>query len=177
MSLIGYYRYKFSDVVEGTQYVKFYINGSLQKTCTVIGKPVCTGFKILKYKNNDGQYLRFPFNSYWQKQYVPKLIGKTNTFVTSIFDSQSSEKNTGYKVQQQLILTADRVSLDELDRLSSLYFSSRVYLYVGDGTTDDISDWVFVTVTGDGISRPFKAQFKKVTVTVTLPEYYAVTKV
>jgi hypothetical protein len=81
MSQIGYYRYKFSDVIEGEQYVELYINGSKKKTCTVIGLPVCTGFKILKYLNKDGQYLFYPFNQYWQQQDAPKLIGKTNIFV------------------------------------------------------------------------------------------------
>ena len=177
MSEIGYYRYKFSDVVEGVQYVELFINGSKKKTCTIIGKPFCLNSKLLKYLNKDGQYLFFPFNQYWQQQDSPKLIGKTNHFVTSILDSQSSERNVGYKNERQLTLTAERVSLDELERLADIYISPRVYLYVGSGTTDNLSDWVLVSISGDGINHPRKANFKKVTVTITLPEYYAVTKV
>jgi hypothetical protein len=177
MSSVGYYRYKFSDVSEGSQEVTFYKNGALAKTCTIIGKSFCTGFKLLKYLDKDGQYRFFPFNNFWQQSNKPKLIGSVNNFVTSIVDSQTSKKNIGYKNDRTLTMTSENVSLDELEKLEDIYFSPRVYLYTGNGSNDRLQDWVLVSVSGDGIGRPKKNQFKKVVINVILPEHYAITKI
>lgn len=176
MSQVGYYRYKVSDSVEGEQSIKFFINGGLYKTCTIIAKPFCSGFRLVKYLNKNGQYRFFPFNKNWQQTDRPTLIGKVNKYVTSILDSQSDQSNIGYKSERRLTLTAERVSLEELEILSDIYTSPRVYLYIGSGT-DNIKDWLQVTITGDGVSRPKKNNFKKVTIEVTLPERYAITKI
>lgn len=177
MSSIGYYRYKLSDPVKGEQTIKFFVNGALAKTCTIIGKKFCTQFRILKYLNKDGQYRFFPFNQFWQQANRPTLIGKVNKFVTSIIDSQASTLNIGYKNERKITLVAEMVSLDELEKLEDIYSSPRVYLYVGIGSTDNMEDWILVSVTGDGIGKPKKANFKKVSIEVTLPEQYAITKI
>jgi len=177
MSKVGYYRYKISDVIEGRQEVKFFINGAMAKTCTVIGKTFCPEFRLLKYLDSNGQFRFFPFNNNWQQTDKPTLIGKTNSFVTSILNSQASQKNIGYTNERKLSFTAGNVSQDELNKLTDLFVSPRVYLHVGIGINDEVSDWVLVSVTGDGIGRPKKNNFKKFVVEVTLPEYYAITKV
>jgi hypothetical protein len=177
MSKIGYYRYKVSDSVEGESSIKFFVNGGLYKTCTIIAKQFCPGFRILKYINTDGQYRFFPFNKFYQISNKPTLIGKVNQFVTSITDSQGSEKNIGYKNEKKITLTAERCTLDELEKLESIYSSPRVYLYVGNGYTDNLQDWLLVTVTGDGISKAKKANFKKIVLEVTLPQQHAITKI
>jgi hypothetical protein len=177
MSRIGYYRYKISDVIEGKQSVQFFINGALTKTCNIIGKQFCPDFRLLKYLDSSGQYRFFPFNGHWQQTDKPTLIGKVNNFVTSILDSQASQKNIGYTNERKLSFTAERVSQDELDKLTDLFVSPRVYLHVGTGINDEVSDWVLVSVSGDGIGRPKKNNFKKFVIEVTLPEQYAITKV
>jgi hypothetical protein len=177
MSEIGYHRYKLRDTTEGEQSIKFFKNGALAKTCTIISKPFCSGFRILKYLNKNGQYRFYPFNNFWQQSNKPTLIGKVNIFVTSINVNQSSEKNIGYKNEKKLTLVADKVSLSELEILEDIYSSPRVYLYVGSGLTDELKDWLQVSISGDGISKPKKANFKKVVIEVTLPEQYAITKI
>lgn len=176
MSQIGYYRYKVSDSLKGESTVQFFINGSVAKTCTIIARDFCNNFKYLKYLNSKGQYRFFPFNDKWQVQDKPALIGKVNIFVTSILDSQSDKKNIGYTNERKLTLTAETVSLDELEKLQDIFTSPRVYMYVGNGT-DLTKDWILVSVSGDGISRPKKNQFKKFVLEITLPEWYAVTKI
>lgn len=176
MSEIGYYRYKVSDTTS-EQIVNWFKNGALAKVCTVIARPFCEDYRLVKYLNKDGQYLFFPFNKHWQQSDKPTLIGKVNTFVASLVTAQSSERNIGYKTEKKITLTAETVSLEELERLEDLYDSPRVYLYIGNGTTDRVQDWILVTITGDGISRPKKQNFKKVSIDITLPEQYAVTQI
>lgn len=177
MSNIGYYRYKVSDALEGTQTVQFFINGGLAKTCIINARKWCDQFKLVKYLNKNGQYRFFAFNNKWQQSDKPTLIGKSNQFITSIFDSQSNYRNIGYKNERKLSLTAETVSLSELETLSDIFISPRVYLYVGNGINDKTEDWVLVTATSDGIGRPKSKQFKKFTLELTLPEYYAITKI
>lgn len=177
MSEIGYYRYKVSDATEGETFVNWFKNGALAKVCTIIARPFCSDFRLIKYLNKDGQYLFFPFNKYWQQSNKPTLIGKVNTFVASIATAQSSERNIGYKNDKKITLTAEMVSLEELERLEDIYTSPRVYMYIGNGSTDRVQDWILVTVSGDGIGKPKKQNFKKVTIDITLPEQYAVTKI
>lgn len=177
MSNVGYYRYKVSDSLEGTQTVQFFINGGLAKTCIINARKFCIDFRVIKYLNKNGQYRFFAFNDKWQQSDKPSLIGKTNQFVTSILNSQSDKKNNGYKNERKISLTAETVSLAELESLSDIFVSPCVYLYVGNGFNDNIEDWILVTATGDGISRPKSNKFKKFTLELTLPEYYAITKI
>jgi hypothetical protein len=177
MSNIGYYRYKVSDAIEGEQTVKFFKSGALLKTCTIIAKKFCLNYRLIKYLDSNGQYRFFPFNNRWQQTDKPTLIGKVNKFVTSILDSQSEAANIGYKNERRISLVAEQVSLEELEKLQDIFVSPRVYLYVGQHGYDRIQDWIQVSITGDGIGRPRKTNFKKFAIDVILPEYYAITKI
>lgn len=177
MSKVGYYRYKISNPIEGEQTVKFFKNGSLVKTCTIIAKPACLNSKLIKYLDSKGQYRFFPFNNMWQQVDKPTLIGKVNKFVTSILDSQSDSANIGYKNERGLSLVSEHVSLEELEKLTDIFVSPRVYLYVGNYSYDRIRDWIQVSILSDGIGRPRKNNFKKISIDIILPEYYAVTKI
>jgi len=176
MSEIGYYRYKVIPINKGVLTVAFYINGCLASTATIITREFCANFRILKYLDGSGRYRFFPFNQKWQQMDKPSLIGSVNNFITSILDSQTDAKNIGYKNNRSITLTAGNVSIDELDKLSDIYTSPRVYLYTGDGTNDRVQDWILVTITGDGVGRRKNNQFGKVTIEVKLPEYYSVNK-
>lgn len=175
MSKIGYYRYKVIPKVAGSIAVKLYINGSLASTATVIARDFAVGFRILKYLDSSGRYRFFAFNDRWQSKDKPTSKGEVNSFVTSILTAQTSAKQIGYKNERTITLAASTVSADELNRLSDIFTSPRVYLYVGGGSNDRVQDWVLVAVSGDGVNRRKNSNFGKVTIDVKLPEYYAIT--
>ncbi len=174
MSEIGYYRYKVTPAAGGTSTVKLYVNGSLASTATIIAREFCPGAMILKYLDSSGRYRFFAFNDRWQRMDKPKSKGEYNNFVTSILSDQTDAKQIGYSNDRTISLTAASVSEDELEKLSDIYTSPRVLLYVGDGSGDRKQDWIQVTASGDGISRRRKAKFSKVSIEVKLPEYHAI---
>ena len=110
MSKIGYYRYKLDNLPVGNTTISFYINGALAVTHSIVVKPYCTGEKLIKYLDKDGQYRFYPFNKYYEERIDAKLIGKTNEFITSILTAQSNEKNIGYKSAKTLSLIATVVT-------------------------------------------------------------------
>ena len=173
---IGYYRYKLIPSQEGETEIKFYKNGSLDLTCKVITKETCGAYKILKYLDQDGKYRFYPFNQFWTSQDSPKQIGSINKTIESILTSQSDSRNIGYNNSRTITLVADSVSNEEMEILSSLFLSPSVYLYNGSGGDDDFDkSWLMVTVKGDGIIKQTKKNSRKVTVEVTLPEFYTQT--
>jgi hypothetical protein len=176
MSNVGYYRVKVVPSAEGITTVKLYTNGSLASTATVIAKQYCSNFRILKYIDGSGRFRFFPFNDRWEQKDKVKSKGEVTKFVTSILNSQTDSEQVGYSCDRTITLTAGNVSDDELEKLSGIYTSPLVYLYVGTGSNDRLQDWVQVKVSGDGISRRRKAKFGKVSIDVTLPEIYAITK-
>ena len=90
--------------------------------------------------------------------------------------SQSDSRNIGYNNSRTITLVADSVSNEEMEILSSLFLSPSVYLYNGSGGDDDFDkSWLMVTVKGDGIIKQTKKHSRKVTVEVTLPEFYTQT--
>ena len=178
MSEIGYYRYKLDNLPEGNTTISFYVNGALAVTHNIVVKPYCTGEKLIKYLDKDGQYRFYPFNKYYEERIDAKLIGKSNEFITSILTAQTSEKNIGYKSTKTLSLIATGVSADELVMLSELYYSPRVYLYIGNGSSDEAKDWLLVTVIrNDGLVKRRKANFGQFAIDVELPEHYTISMV
>lgn len=177
MSSVGYYRYKVVPSAEGESTVKFYINGSLASTATVVAKKFCGNFKILKYLDSSGRYRFFPFNDRWQQKDSPKSIGSINKFVESIESSKTDSLNIGYNGKRVISMVAEKVSTDELSKLSDIFFSPRVYLYVGAGSSDNENDWILVQVSGDGIGRRKNRNYGNVTLEIELPSYNAITSV
>lgn len=172
MSKIGLYRYKLENATN--QVVTLFVNGLAAATHTVIAKPVCTGYRQLKFIDRNGQYRFYPFLSEYNISDKPKEIGSTNEFISSLLTSQSDTKSIGSTNSRTLILRAQNVSSAELEILSDIYTSPRIYLYVGSGLTDDPQDWILVTATGDGINRRDKRKFGKVEIVVTLPSFNTV---
>lgn len=172
---IGYYRYKISDLPTGEHDFVFYNNGNVVCTHKAIIKDFCTDFKIVKYLDSLGRYRFFPFNSNWEKRTTVSQIGERSKIVTSILTSQSDRENIGYKTQSILSLVAENVTAHELEVLSEIYASPRVYLH--NGTGDDAKDWLKVIVSGDGVNRRRKDLFGKVTINLELPTGYAITEI
>lgn len=169
----GYYRLKVADLDADTTYTM--MNGATVLATKVVRvKQFCTGYQYLKYLDRNGQYRFFPFNNRYQTKDAPKLIGKINQLVTNIYSDQGDSKNVGYTNERKMTLVADDVYADELDILSDIWNSPRVYLQVGTG--DTAADWVRVTVSAsDATTRRRKGNSGKVEITVTLPEWYNIT--
>lgn len=173
MSSIGYYRVK--KTLTSNTNINFYINNVLTSTKYVVIKDFCTNNKLIKYLNKNGQYRFYTFNRFWESSDKPKEIGRSNKIITSLFNSQSSESTIGYKNERTIEMTAENVSQSELDILSDLWVSPKVYLYIGSGS-DLESDWLEVSIsTKDTITRIRKGGTKDITITVLLPEWYSIT--
>lgn len=169
----NYYRLKVNDLDVDTTY-QLKNGATVLATKVVRVKPFCTGSQYLKYLDRNGQYRFFPFNNRYQTKDTPKLIGKINQLVTNIYSDQGDSKNVGYTNERKMTLVADDVDADELDILSDIWNSPRVYLQVGTG--DTAADWVRVTVSAsDATTRRRKGNSGKVEITVTLPEWYNIT--
>jgi hypothetical protein len=174
-NLLGFYRYKLASVSAAGNTVQFKLNGVIDKTCTITPVNLCTGKRILKYLNRDGQYRFFPFISNYEELDKPKEIGKTLNIIASILSSKSDTKSVGYKSDRTINLKSDPISTAQLEILRDIYTSPRVYLYVGT-TTDTESDWVLVSVQASkSIRKEPKAKFTTLEIEVTLPETYAIT--
>ena len=173
MSVIGFYRYKVKP--NTNQDVNLYINGILSGTKTIEIKDFCEGSKRIKFLNKDGQYRFVVFNKYYEINDKPKEIGKVNNIITSLLSSQTAEKSVGYKNERKLDLVSESISQDELNVFKDLWTSPRVYLYIGDGLTDEISDWVEVTIqTKNPITKIPKGSYTDIKLSAILPKHYSV---
>lgn len=171
MSKIGYYRVK--TLVEGGKELTLYKNGVEASTAVVKSLDQCSEDRIVKFLDSKGQYRFFVFNKYYDVQDSPKQIGSTNEFITSILTDKTNSKNIGYKNERQLSLSAE-VTNDQLPYLPDIHFSPRVYLYIGNGTSDIDRDWVEVTVSSDNIVKRKKGNSGPITLRVTLPEWFTI---
>jgi hypothetical protein len=172
MSKIGFYRYKIENATN--QVVTLYVNNIASHIKRIVTKDVCGGFRQLKWIDRNGQYRFYAFNSEHGIKNQPKLIGEKNEFIASLLTSQSDSKAVGYSNDRTITLTASQVGAAELELLSDIYISPRVYYYVGNGSTDEQKDWILVTVAGDAIVRRPKLNFGKVDITIKLPKHYTV---
>lgn len=173
MSKIGFYRYKLENAT--TQAVQLYVNNVLTATKQVVALDVCAGFRQLKFIDRNGQLRFYPFVAEHGIKGTLKEIGEVNEYVTSLLTSQTDKKSVGTNTDTVITLRASNVSASELEILSDIYSSPRVYYYVGNGSTDDAKDWVLVSVKGDGISRREKRNFGKVEIQVSLPKTNTIT--
>lgn len=172
MSKIGFYRYKIENAT--TQDVILYVNSVAAHIKKVVALPACSGYRLLKFLDRNGQYRFYHFVAEHGIKDKPKEIGKVNELISSLLDA-SDVKSAGYYTERTMTLRAANVSSDELDILSDIYTSPRVYYYVGDGSTDDMSNWVLVSVAGDNTVRRDKKKFGKVELTITLPTHNSIT--
>lgn len=171
----GYYRTKISDLPEGETIVNFYNRNTLYSTAIVRMRSFCDNQKLIKYLDKDGKYRFFPFNKFNEIKDTPTSLGTVNKFITDILDSQSNSRNLGFKTTRKMSLVADNLDETELNVLQDIYSSPCIYLYIGDGQSDLLKDWILVSISGDGISKLRKQNFKKVQIEITLPEIYSQT--
>lgn len=177
MSKLGYYRYKKEGLNFGNTDVTFYVNGLPFVTHRIKARETCTGWRQLKWLDENGQYRFFAFSELYQIKDSPKQIGSASAFIASLFDSQSDTRNIGQSNDRTMTLRAVNVTAEERLILSSLATSPRVYLYTGDFTKDEKSDYVLVAVKVDGIVRTEKQRANTFEVTVTLPKHYTTTMI
>lgn len=173
MSSVGYYRLKASYNQDTDVFV--YINGEPTESKTVKVTECCDLDRRIKFINKDGQYRFLNFNRFWEGKDKAKELGKANKFVTSLLTSQTSQDSIGNKNERILNLRSDHVSAEELEIIKDMWTSPRIYLYVGDGTTDLQSDWIQVTITPkNSITNIRKGSFTDIIIDVTLPEHYTI---
>lgn len=172
MSKIGYYRYKCLADIE--KIIPFYINSELVCEHTIKPILVCGTPKVLKYLDSNGQYRIYPFSSVYRSLETQKQIGSVNKFITSILTGQTNKQNIGYNNERKLELTAN-VAGDELEKLTDIYTSPRVYLFIGTGNSDLANDWLEVTIEiKDAIIHRPKGNYGQMDITVNLPEQFTI---
>ena len=169
LSELTLYRYK-SLHASSTQ-VTFTENATNPKVkrIEVIGNG-CSDDRLVKYLDGNGQYRFFPFNSYYEISEAGEAIGEINKLYSSIRNAQAPNYNIGYRNKRQWLLTAEMVSNEQLEVLADINASPRVYLYTGDGLTDEISDWTLVTMVNNVAVRPSKRLFSEVSLQIEVPE-------
>jgi len=170
---IGYYRYKIKPLLN-FETVQFFNNGLPFATATVIARNYTSECKYLKYLDNSGRFRFFVFNNKWTQNNSVKSLGETENYITSILTAQSDSRNIGNDVNSKVEIFADDISKDERLKLSEMFVSPRVLMYVGDGTTDYLKDWILVSISGDGLKRDAN-EFTTTKFILTLPRQYAIT--
>lgn len=166
--MAGFYRYKYDNLSVGDHVITSVINGT-SYTKTIRIKPFCTDSLYLKYLDRNGQYRFYIFNPYYEKKESPKLIGSTNNIINELLTAQSNKKNIGYTSERVITAIAYDVPQDELNLLSDLYISPRIYLHIG--STDNLKDWLLVTVKSkDNLLKRKKGNFYNVEIEITLPD-------
>lgn len=182
------FRYKISNLKEGVYSIKFANTLGIFQDNIVKILPFCegenlesdrykfTGSKLIKYLDNNGIYRFYPFNDKWEQVDTATSIGTTNKFYNSIYTAQSNIANHGYTSERKIHLTADNVSDNALDKLADILISQKVYLHIGQTNSDEVQDWLEVTVESDGLTRRRKNKFGKFAITITLPERFNITK-
>jgi len=175
MSKIGYYRLK-TTATDG-RVVTFYKSGIASGVATIKTLDFCSGYRILKYLDSKGRYRFFSFTNYYEVNDRPQQIGTTNEFITNILNAQTNSKNLGYRNERTLSLSAE-VDSEQLEVLSEIYTSPRVYLYVGNGTSDTLADWVELSeITGDNIVRRRKQKTGVINLQAKLPEWFTIKQI
>lgn len=173
----SFYRKTFTNLAAGEVVTTYTYNGTQQATKTITVKPrPCGDFKVLKYLNRNGQYCIYPFEKYVQITNAPEKIGTTNELFASILTDTNS-RNVGYKNTREMVLNAYNVPKAEIELLSDLTNSPRVYLYVGVAPSNTASDWVLIEdiKSSDNIVRHAKKEFSDISFTITLPEWFNIT--
>lgn len=167
------YKYKVSDLPTGLSTVEVFINGLLASTNTVLIRENCDNGIYLKYLDHNGRYRFFKMNNLWRGNFQVRKIGSRANF--SGVNISQQERVVGYESDKNIVAVADNVTQQEVDVLSDIYTSPRVYLKIG--LTDTLKDWILVEVSGDGGFRIGKAKATKVTMNIKLPNHYAVTEI
>lgn len=171
MSAIGYHRLQLQGLSDNSETpITLYINGNYASIKTVIQKPLCENGRILKFLDKNGQYRFWGFNEFYEERINIESLGSTSELITSILTAQSDKKDLGNEFSNELALVAENVTEIDLLILSQLYYSPRVYLYIGDGTNYSPEYWLLVKIkNSENIVRRRKASTSVVELTVLLP--------
>jgi hypothetical protein len=172
MSQVGFYRYKTTaSVFRIVNWTVNFINVGSKQISPIDS---CVGSLIVKYLDKNGQYRFFPFNKFYETTDAPEKIGDVNRFIVDIQTDQSDTQNVGYRNKRQISATTQATS-EQLEKLSDIYASPRVYLYIGDGTTDLKSDWVEVDIQAfNPLVRRRRGNNGYISITITLPTHYTI---
>lgn len=173
---VGYFRFTV-DVTEVEQIVSV-SNGYVTKNVAVIGiRGTCTSNSLVKFLASNGHYRIFPFSEGYEASRSLSQIGSVSKLVTDLSKDRSAASNIGYEVTATRTLKA-YTNAEQLEYLADIQGSPRVYLHVGDGTTDEAEDWVEVTAElSGGTTRRNAQQMGTTTLTITMPDHYTQTMI
>ncbi len=172
MAKVGYYRIK---VATGDQKRTFSLikNGEVVASKDVIPFETCDNGIILKYIDNNGQYRFLSLNSRYETQDNPELIGKADKSVLSLLDSGGATRDIGFK-NNPVVSASVVVTSENLAKITSMYSSPRVLMYVGSGA-DTPADWVFVSLDiSNPITKIRKGISLKLDVQIELQEKFSI---
>lgn len=172
MSQIGYYRYKTTaDVAKTINWTVNFVNVASKQ---IVPVQSCIGDLILKYLDKNGQYRFYSFNGFYRTTDVLEKIGNTNKFITNILTGQTNKQNLGFKNERRMSLSAD-VPDAELAKLTDIYDSPRVYLYIGSGSSDTAKDWLeVIQEIPNPVIRRRKRTAGKIDINIILPEHFTI---
>ena len=96
---------------------------------------------------------------------------------SGIGDVFTSEEGFSSPKNERVIIANADVTARELELLKDLYTSPSVYLYIGDGSNDGYADWLEVTInSGENANNIRKGNMINISITVTLPEHFTITR-
>ena len=172
MSKVGFYRYK--TTADSQKNVSFYVNTVLVSTKSITPIDSCNDDLIVKFLDFNGQYRFFNFYSKYEISNNPSKIGFVNKFITDIETAQSDISNVGYENEKQISASID-INSDMIEIFAQMYSSPRVYMYIGDGTTDLDSDWLEVDIEfNNPISNIRRGNQANIDAIITLPKQYSI---
>lgn len=174
VSNIGLYRVKTIDsLTPGTYTVTMLNDGNPVATKTLIVKDVCANETVkVKYLDKNGYYREYPFNNYWEGRDNPVKIGTTNKLITALLTDKTGNQNIGYKNNRIIGLVATEVTPSELELLSDLFTSPRVY--VSFDQSNDTTWYEVDAKSRTGIYKTRKGTFTRVELEITMPENFSV---
>jgi hypothetical protein len=137
-----------------------------------------TGTKIVKFLDRNGKYRVYNFNCKWEQSSSVTERGIINKSIVNLLASQGDKSSLGKDKVTTISLTAKGLDQEMYDKLSDIYDSPKVFMYIGDGLSDVTKDWIEVISTTDSYtSRKRKSEFNEININIQLPSQYTITKI
>lgn len=176
-------RLKLDDLTKGKHVItlyKHYLHKN-QPLCqkTVIAADSCTNGKIYcKYLADDGKYKFILFDRGVQLSQNTDGGSSSTNIPYSTTDMTSTSEELGYSTVR-MITASVTCDLDKYRTLESIQNSPRVYIQWNDNTftpEDTDANWLLCKITMNGNTFPMKKGVARVSVTITLPQVFSLSK-
>lgn len=130
----------------------------------------------LKWLNEFGCYNYWLFNEQHESTLSSKSRGVINNDFKNIADTVSTFKSLGRNIGEQMSISVDFLTADDINVLKGIVTSPKVYLFTGERFTDNtFNDWIEVDLSNKEIAiRDFKNNVPEINLTLNLPNYYTI---